>query len=155
MRKYTVNKNGMDFTIMVSDGKPEEFGFAGEPDIERDISPVMKKGSKIAEVTMDYKKIPIFYGGTEKNTGKTILIPAEGPLMFIDIEHPNAEDCRKAFADETGNDIYMVETAAGRVFYEACSDMPEKKNLYNELGATITLEYRYSAKPKKKKASRF
>ena len=118
-----------------------------------------KKGSKLAEITMEYKKISIFYGGRDKKEEETFLILSEGPVLTVKESKPTAEECRKAFAEHYGKDIYMVETSAGRIFYEACNDMSEKKGLYKELGASVTVEYRHGKKPsagrKMKDAYRF
>ena len=149
MKTYIVNKKGIDFRVMVTDNTHTPRDNATVSFIGESLRPVLQKGTKIAELVEEYKKIPIFYGGYDDNTKESLIILPEGPILPIKEETPTAEICRRAYADYSEKDVYMVETSAGRVFYEACNDMSAKKGLYSELGATITLEYRH----RRKKAS--
>ena len=121
--QYSVKRGNTRFTVMVKEDDS-------------------KRGELITEITDGYRKVPIYFIGYDPNTSNALLITADSVVLNTDHE-VNPASCRKAYAEHFKKDIYMVEAAGGRVFYEACRDMSEKKSLYEELGAKVTRVYKY------------
>ena len=111
-----------------------------------------KKGELITEVMLGYEEVPIYYGGTEPKSGSDVIVIGEEDACLLPKgEQATPSYCRIMMADRYGMDLYMIETAGGRVFYEACNDMPEKRELYRELEAKVTLEHRRGGSLRMKK----
>lgn len=144
MKTYRVTRNNMHFLLMVNDS------FDENANDSYPVGPVQEYETlERAEVMMDFVKHDIHYLGRDKITGKNIISFDLNMLFYYDdVTTPTPDILRKAFAVYQKKDLYMITTAEGRIFYEACNDMTEKKDLYSELGAKITLIQKYDKRLK-------
>lgn len=132
--KYKVKKGSKLFTVMVNESK-------------------LHRGELICEITEGYVKKSVFYGGTDPATGNSILMVNDDILYLQKGVEVNPGSCREAYAEHYKEDMYMIEASGGRVFYEACRDMSEKRALYEELDAKITCIYKYTREKRAKNGS--
>jgi hypothetical protein len=139
MHTYEVQRNGIQFKVYVNDKIEPEVNIFDE--------------LPTCEVMMDSIIHTITYGGRDPFTDCYIVMFDHDKAVFAaPDEDVNDLFCMKTFAEFHHKDLYQITTSAGRVFYEACSDMKEKKDLYKEIGAKSERIYRYQ--PEKEKIPR-
>lgn len=136
MREYSVKKNNVQFTVLVNEKdcqKEQEF-----------FDEVSQDYGVITDILMNYENIPAIYRGKDED-GWSVIDFAGKERAIISPETPvNIDTTLKLASKLFQKNIYRVETESGRVFYEACNDMNEKKDLYKDLGAKVSCEVRYT-----------
>ena len=111
------------------------------PDFQ-DIRESWQKGSPIGDMVMEYRTVKFTYAGTAPDGWHLVDIGRE--IIRMDPDKPlTAKAVRLEAARIYKKNIYRIETEGGHVFYEACNDMPEKSDIYKELGASVVLEARF------------
>lgn len=136
MREYSVKKNNVQFTVLVNeDNCQKESDFYDE---------ACQDYGVITDILMNYENIPAIYCGKDED-GWSVIDFGGKERAIISPETPvNIDTTLKLASKLFQKNIYRIETESGRVFYEACNDMNEKKDLYKDLGARVSCEVRYT-----------
>ena len=140
MERYSVKKNGRDFTVYVNnDYYYDDVSSAGS---------CYEEGDIITEILIDYENIPVLYGGIDESTGWHIIrFTGKKRVLLSPQTQINTGNILRLCAKLFDRNVYSVELLNGRIFFEACNDMSEKKELYKELSKKVTCEVRYKSTP--------